>query len=39
MADRAILRDGWILFGYFQDALQELVELTGGQANAAAGGA
>jgi diacylglycerol O-acyltransferase len=37
LADSALVKDAWVLFGYFRDALEELVELTGGQ-RAAAGG-
>ena len=36
MADSAIAKDGWVLFGYFREALRELVELAGDRVAAVA---
>ena len=36
MADSAIVKDGWVLFGYFREALRELVELAGDRVAAVA---
>jgi diacylglycerol O-acyltransferase len=37
MADSAIVKDGWVLFGYFRDALEELVHLAGARPAAVGG--
>jgi hypothetical protein len=29
MGDSAMVKDGWVLFGYFREALEELVALAG----------